>query len=99
MHARRGAQGCSKSLHKDGLAVRELVAADWAGAVVVQPLADAAMAEAVLARQLSDVCAAFESVHADVALAAQVCPASGRLYDTHHCRSSACLPTHGRESR
>ena len=54
--------------------------------VVVQPLADAAMAEAVLARQLSDVRAAFESVHADVALAAQVCPASGRLYDTHHCR-------------
>ena len=42
--------------------VWELKAADWAGAVVVQPPADAGGAEVVLAGQLQDLAAALEVV-------------------------------------
>ena len=50
------------SLHQDSVLVWELKAADWAGAVVMQPLADAGGAEAVLAGQLQDLAAALEVV-------------------------------------
>lgn len=73
------ASGLHKSLEESGLGIGELISADGAGAVVVQPLADAALAEAVLAGQLHDLGAALEGVHADVALAAQVSPASTHL--------------------
>ncbi len=48
--------------------VRELKAADWAGAVVVKPLADAAGAESVLAGQLQYFAASLEVLQADLAL-------------------------------
>lgn len=68
-----------ESLEEGGLGIGELISADGAGAVVVQPLADAALAEAVLAGQLHDLGAALEVVHADVTLAAQVISASTHL--------------------
>ena len=48
--------------------VWELKAADWAGAVVVKPLADTAGAEFVLAGQLQYLAAALEVFQADLAL-------------------------------
>ena len=57
-----------RSLHQDGVLVWEFVATDWAGAVVVQPLADARGAEAVLTGQLQDTAAALEVFQADLAL-------------------------------
>ena len=74
-----GASNLHMSLEQGGLGFRELISADGTGAVVVQPLADAALAKAMLAGQLHDLGAALKGVHADVALKAQVSPASTHL--------------------
>ena len=60
--------------------IGELKAADGAGAVIVQPLADAGRAEAVLAGQLHDAAAALEVVQADLALLLHLLSPCCRLY-------------------
>ena len=71
------------SLHQDSVLVGKLKAADWAGAVVVQPLADAGGAEAVLAGQLHDPAAAPEVVQADLALLQRLLPPRCLLRTAH----------------
>ena len=73
-------------LYEDGVLIGELEAADGAGAVVVQPLADAGRAEAVLAGQLHDAAAALEVVQADLALLLHLLAPRCRL----HTAQSSC---------
>lgn len=61
-------RGPISSLASDQVSVlvRELEAAHWASAMVVQPLADALVAIAVTAGQVQQLCGTTETLHADV---------------------------------
>ena len=77
--------------------IGELKAADGAGAVIVQPLADAGRAEAVLAGQLHDAAAALEVVQADLALLLHLLSPCCRLYTAQKqlsaSRNDSTLPS------
>ena len=62
-----------------GVLVAKLEAAQGAGAMVVQPLTDAAIAEAVAAGQMQQLRRALEAFHAYVAFLVCIRPPSGSL--------------------
>ena len=64
-------------LHKHGVCIRKVVAADRAGAVVVEPFADAAAAESMLAGQAERLAAALEGLQAYLALLAALVATAG----------------------